>query len=52
MLEQLEKTFDLQELSKLENSERIRGLFDRVRALERQTWNREGATEDFGSQRS
>jgi hypothetical protein len=52
MLEQLEKTFELQELSKSENSRRIRELFDRVRALERQTWDREGATEDFGSQRS
>ena len=52
MLEQLQKTFDLQELAKSENSGRIRGLFDRVRALERLTWDREGATEDFGSQRS
>ena len=52
MLEQLQKTFDLQELAKAENRGRIRGLFDRVRALEKLTWDREGATEDFGSQRS
>jgi hypothetical protein len=52
MLEQLEKMFDLQELSKSENSRRIRGILDRVTALERQTWDREDATEDFGSQKS
>jgi hypothetical protein len=52
MLEQLQKTFDLQELSKSENSRKARGLLDRVRALERQTWDREDAKEDFGSQSS
>jgi hypothetical protein len=50
MLEQLEKTFDLQERSKSDNSRRIRVLLDRVRALEKQTWDRDDATEDFGSQ--
>jgi hypothetical protein len=52
MLEQLEQTFDLQELSKSENSNKVRGLLDRVRALERQTWDREDAEEDFGTRRS
>jgi hypothetical protein len=50
MLEQLEKTFDLQERAKSDNSRRIRVLLDRVRALEKQTWDRDDATEDFGSQ--
>lgn len=49
MLDQLEKTFDLQELSKSENSRKIEAILDRVTALERQTWDREDATEDFGS---
>ena len=52
MLEQLEKTFDLQEISKSENSRKAKRLLDRVRALEKQTWDRADAKEDFGDQKS
>ena len=52
MLEQLEKTFDLQEFSKSENSRKVRELFGRVRALEKQTWDKADAKEDIGSQKS
>lgn len=48
MLEQLKKTFDLQEASKSENSRRIRRILERVRELEGETWDRDDATEDFG----
>jgi len=51
MLEQLEKTFDLQEFSKLENSRKVRELLGRVRALEKQTWDKADAKEDMGSQK-
>jgi hypothetical protein len=51
MLEQLEKTFDLQEFSKSENSRKVRELFSRVRALEKQTWDKADAKEDIGSQK-
>jgi hypothetical protein len=50
MFEQLEKTFDLQEISKSENSRKVKGLLDRVRELEKQTWDRAGAEEVVGEQ--
>jgi hypothetical protein len=49
MFEQLEKTFDLQEVSKSENSRKVKEILERVRALERRTWDREDAVEDVGS---
>ena len=48
MFEQLEKTFDLQEASKSENSRKVKGLLERVKALENQTWDRADAKEDVG----
>ncbi|EXJ88293.1 hypothetical protein A1O1_05223 [Capronia coronata CBS 617.96] len=49
MLEQLKKTFDLQEAAKKENLAKIQDLEQRVRRLETQTWDRPDAKEDFGS---
>lgn len=49
MVEQFQETFKLQEQTKVENSRRVRVLLDRVRALEKSSWDRPGAKEDFGS---
>lgn len=49
MLDQFVKTFELQEVAKRENGERVRRLVDRVRVLEVESWDREGAVEDLGS---
>lgn len=49
MLEQFEKTYDLQERNKIENGKNVRSLLDRVAALEKQTWDRPDAQEDHGS---
>ena len=48
MFEQLERTFNLQEISQSENSRKVQGLLERVRELERQTWDRADSKEDFG----
>lgn len=48
MLDQFEKTFDLQEVAKRENGAKIEGLLGRVEALEKKTWDRPDAIEQFG----
>ncbi|KAF1839606.1 hypothetical protein BDW02DRAFT_486180 [Decorospora gaudefroyi] len=49
MLDKFQETFRLQERAKEKNGERVRGLLDRVTELEKSSWDREGAQEDFGS---
>ena len=49
MLEVLQETWRLQEEAKRVNSDRVQGLSDRVRKLEVESWDREGAVEDMGS---
>jgi len=49
MAETFKETWRLQEEAKKRNSERVDGLLDRVRALEKDTWDREDAVEDLGS---
>lgn len=49
MVERFQETFKLQEQTKAENSRRVRVLLDRVRALEKSSWDRPDAKEDFGS---
>ncbi|KIX98724.1 uncharacterized protein Z520_05185 [Fonsecaea multimorphosa CBS 102226] len=49
MLEQLKKTFDLQEAAKRENHAKIQWIEERVRTLETGSWDRHDAKEDFGS---
>ena len=48
MLEQFQKTFELQEKAKLENSRKVKSILDQVRALEQATWDMPDAKEDFG----
>ncbi|XP_014561775.1 hypothetical protein COCVIDRAFT_33382 [Bipolaris victoriae FI3] len=49
MIEKFQETFNLQEQAKARNSGRVKGLLDRVRALEKGSWDRPDAKEDFGS---
>ena len=49
MLDVLQHTWKLQEEAKRVNSERVYGLLDRVRQLEQNSWDREGAVEDMGT---
>jgi hypothetical protein len=49
MIDKFQETFKLQEQTKELNSERVRGLLERIRDLEKNCWDREGAKEDFGS---
>lgn len=49
MIDVLGETWRLQEQAKRVNSERVRGLLDRVRTLEVESWDREDAVEDMGS---
>ena len=49
MVELFQETFKLQEQTKVENGRRVRVLLDRVRALEKSSWDRADAKEDFGS---
>ena|SRR3712207_6617386 len=49
MIERFQETFKLQEQAKAENGRRVRALLDRVRALEKSSWDRPDAKEDFGS---
>ena len=49
MVDVLRETWKLQEHAKRINSERVRGLLGRVRKLETDSWDREGAVEDMGS---
>lgn len=49
MTSKFQETFKLQEEAKETNSNRVRVLLDRVRELERSSWDRADAKEDFGS---
>ena len=49
MVEVLQETWRLQKEAKRTNGERVNGLLDRVRKLETDSWDREGAVEDMGS---
>lgn len=49
MIAKFQKTFQLQEQAKAENSARVRQLLTRVRELEESSWDRPDAVEDFGS---
>ena len=48
MLEKFRETFALQEEAKSVNGGRVVALLERVRRLEGETWDREGAVEDLG----
>lgn len=50
MLEVLRETWRLQEEARRSNTERVHRLLDRVRKLETDSWDREDAVEDMGSQ--
>lgn len=52
MLNQFQRTFELQEAARFENESKIHHLLDRVRDIERNTWDRPDAREDLGSARS
>lgn len=49
MLDVLRETWKLQEEAKRVNSQRVLGILDRVRKLEKESWDREGAVENMGS---
>ncbi|KAI9817815.1 MAG: hypothetical protein M1827_000934 [Pycnora praestabilis] len=49
MVEKFRETFELQERAKIEYSDRVKVLFDRVETLESASWNREDAKEDLGT---
>lgn len=51
MSEVFKETWRLQEEAKTVNSKRVWGLLDRVRLLETESWDREGAVEDMGGGR-
>lgn len=48
MVDKFKKTFELQEQVKEKNSARVRTLLDRVRELEKSSWDRADAVEDLG----
>jgi acyl-CoA thioesterase FadM len=48
MLDELVRTFDLQEAAKRHNHAAVRSIERQVRHLEEQTWDRPDAKEDFG----
>ncbi|GAB7361217.1 hypothetical protein MBLNU230_g1280t1 [Neophaeotheca triangularis] len=45
MADVFKQTWKLQEEAKRRNSERVQGLLEQVRALEKETWDRDGAVE-------
>jgi hypothetical protein len=49
MVDVLGETWRLQEEAKRVNSQRVNGLLERVRKLELDSWDKEGAVEDMGS---
>ena len=51
MMEAFHETWERQEDAKRRVGERIKILDEEVRALERETWDREGAVEDMGGGR-
>ena len=48
MLEQFVQTFDLQEAMKDKVGQKVRNILERVRALEKASWDRPDAVESFG----
>jgi hypothetical protein len=51
MVEKFQQTFEMQEQAKEKYGQRVRGLLERVERLEKESWDREGAVEDFGGAR-
>lgn len=49
MADVFQETWRLQEEAKRVNSERVWGLLDKVRLLEKESWDRPDAVEDLGS---
>ncbi len=49
MVEELKKTFELQEAAKRENHAKVQRIEEQVRHLEKQSWDRPDAKEDLGS---
>jgi len=49
MVEKFKETFELQEEAKKKYTDHVRRLLERVEALEKSTWDRADAKEDFGS---
>jgi acyl-CoA thioesterase FadM len=49
MLEVLARTFDMQEQEKVRARVMVKEVDEGVRQLEKESWDREGAKEDFGS---
>jgi Thioesterase-like superfamily len=49
MLDQFQRTFELQEAAKAENEDKMLHLLERVRDLELNSWDRTDAQEDLGS---
>ncbi len=48
MVEKFRETFELQEEARGRNERKVRDLLDRVRRLEKKSWDREDAVEDVG----
>lgn len=49
MIEKFRQTFDLQEEAKKKYGTRVQALLDRTTQLEKDSWDRVDAKEDFGS---
>lgn len=49
MVQKLQQTFDLQEQAKETFGNKVMGVMRRVRELEKSSWDRPDAKEDFGS---
>jgi hypothetical protein len=49
MADAFKDTWRLQEESKKRNSDRVTSILDRLRSIEKQTWDRPNAVEDLGS---
>jgi hypothetical protein len=49
MIDKLRETFEMQEQAKERNGIRVQRLLERVRRLEQDSWDKEGAVEDLGS---
>jgi hypothetical protein len=49
MVEKFQETFEMQEQAKEKYGERVKGLLERVERLEKASWDRVDAVEDFGS---
>jgi len=51
MVKAFKETFQLQEEARERNCKRVKGLLEDIRALEAETWDKEGAVEDMGGKR-